>query len=161
MNTRIQVEHPITEQIFGFDLIKEQIKISSNNVLSIKQEDLNLKGHAIECRINAEKVPEFTASPGKISTYHAPGGLGIRIDSAIYAGYVVPPYYDSLICKIIIHGETRQEAIKRLERALSELIIDGISTTSEIFSLIIKNKKFLDGSYNISWLENLLDNHGK
>ena len=161
MNTRIQVEHPITEQIFGFDLIKEQIKISSNNVLSIKQEDLNINGHAIECRINAEKVPEFTASPGKINTYHAPGGLGIRVDSAIYAGYVVPPYYDSLICKIIIHGETRQEAIKRLERALSELIIDGISTTSEIFSLIIKNKNFLDGSYNISWLENLLDNHGK
>jgi acetyl-CoA carboxylase biotin carboxylase subunit len=161
MNTRIQVEHPITEQIFGFDLIKEQIKISSNNVLSIKQEDLNINGHAIECRINAEKVPEFTASPGKINTYHAPGGLGIRVDSAIYAGYVVPPYYDSLICKIIIHGETRQEAIKRLERALSELIIDGISTTSEIFSLIIKNKKFLDGSYNISWLENLLDNKGK
>ena len=161
MNTRIQVEHPITEQIFGFDLIKEQIKISSNNVLSIKQEDLNINGHAIECRINAEKVPEFTASPGKINTYHAPGGLGIRIDSAIYAGYVVPPYYDSLICKIIIHGETRQEAIKRLERALSELIIDGISTTSEIFSLIIKNKNFLDGSYNISWLENLLDNQGK
>ena len=116
--------------IFGFDLIKEQIKISSNNVLSIKQEDLKIKGHAIECRINAEKVPEFTAAPGKIKTYHAPGGLGIRIDSAIYAGYVVPPYYDSLICKIIIHGETRQEAIKRLERALSELIIDGISTTS-------------------------------
>ena len=161
MNTRIQVEHPITEQIFGFDLIKEQIKISSNNVLSIKQEDLKIKGHAIECRINAEKVPEFTASPGKIKTYHAPGGLGIRIDSAIYAGYVVPPYYDSLICKIIIHGETRQEAIKRLERALSELIIDGISTTSEIFSVIIKNKNFLDGSYNISWLENLLDNTGK
>ncbi len=161
MNTRIQVEHPITEQIFGFDLIKEQIKISSNNVLSIKQEDLNINGHAIECRINAEKVPEFTASPGKINTYHAPGGLGIRVDSAIYAGYIVPPYYDSLICKIIIHGETRQEAIKRLERALSELIIDGISTTSEIFSLIIKNKKFLDGSYNISWLENLLDNQGK
>ena len=161
MNTRIQVEHPITEQIFGFDLIKEQIKISSNNVLSIKQEDLNINGHAIECRINAEKVPEFTASPGKINTYHAPGGLGIRVDSAIYAGYVVPPYYDSLICKIIIHGETRQEAIKRLERALSELIIDGISTTSEIFSVIIKNKNFLDGSYNISWLENLLDNPGK
>ncbi len=161
MNTRIQVEHPITEQIFGVDLIKEQIKISTNSILSIKQEDLNIKGHAIECRINAEKVPEFTASPGKINTYHAPGGLGIRIDSAIYAGYVVPPYYDSLICKIIIHGETRQEAIKRLERALSELIIDGISTTSEIFNLIIKNKKFLDGSYNISWLENLLDEQGK
>ena len=161
MNTRIQVEHPITEQIFGIDLIKEQIRISSNNVLSIKQEDLNINGHAIECRINAEKVPEFTASPGKINTYHAPGGLGVRIDSAIYSGYIVPPYYDSLICKIIIHGETRQEAIKRLERALSELIIDGISTTSEIFNLIIKNKIFLDGSYNISWLENLLDKHGK
>ena len=159
MNTRIQVEHPITEQIFGIDLIKEQLKIASNNVLSVNQKDLEIKGHAIECRINAEKVPEFTASPGKINTYHAPGGLGIRVDSAIYSGYVVQPYYDSLICKLIIHGETRQEAIKRLERA-SELIIDGISTTSEIFNLIIKNKKFLDGSYNIS-IENLLDNQEK
>ncbi|MFL2801415.1 MAG: acetyl-CoA carboxylase biotin carboxylase subunit [Paracoccaceae bacterium] len=161
MNTRIQVEHPITEQIFGFDLIKEQIKISSNNTLSIKQEDLSIRGHAIECRINAEKIPEFSASPGKIKTYHAPGGLGIRVDSAIYSGYIVPPYYDSLICKLIIHGDTRQEAIKRLERALSELIIDGISTTAEIFDLIIKNENFLDGSYNISWLENLLDKEGK
>ena len=119
-----------------------------------------MKGHSIECRINAEKVPEFSASPGKIETYHAPGGLGVRIDSAIYAGYIVPPYYDSLICKLIIHGETRQEAIQRLERALSELIIDGISTTSEIFNLIIKIKT-IDGSYDISWLENLLDEQKK
>ena len=161
MNTRIQVEHPITEEIFGVDLIKEQLKISSNYPLSFTQEDLKMKGHAIECRINAEKIPEFSASPGKIETYHAPGGLGVRIDSAIYAGYIVPPYYDSLICKLIIHGETRQEAIQRLERALSELIIDGISTTSEIFNLIIKNKYFIDGSYDISWLENLLDKQKK
>ena len=157
MNTRIQVEHPITEQIFGIDLIKEQLLISSQKKLSFKQSDLKLKGHAIECRINAEKVPEFTASPGKINTYHAPGGLGIRIDSAIYSGYIVPPYYDSLICKLIIYGENRTEAIMRLKRALSELIIDGISTTSEIFDLIIKNENFLNGSYNISWLEKLLD----
>ena len=118
MNTRIQVEHPITEEIFGVDLIKEQLKISSNYPLSFTQEDLKMKGHAIECRINAEKIPEFSASPGKIETYHAPGGLGVRIDSAIYAGYIVPPYYDSLICKLIIHGETRQEAIQRLESCL-------------------------------------------
>ncbi len=161
MNTRIQVEHPITEQIFGIDLIKEQINISSNNLISIKQEDVKIKGHAIECRINAEKVPEFTASPGKIKAYHSPGGLGVRVDSAIYAGYEVPPYYDSLICKLIIHGETREEAIKRLQRALSELIIDGIYTTSEIFNIIIKNKNFADGSYNISWLEKLLDEKRK
>ena len=161
MNTRIQVEHPITEEIFGIDLIKEQLKISSNYPLSFKQEDLQIKGHAIECRINAEKIPEFSASPGKIDTYHAPGGLGVRIDSAIYAGYIVPPYYDSLICKLIIHGENRQEAIQRLERALSELIIDGISTTTEIFNIILKNRNFIDGSYDISWLENLLDEQKK
>ena len=156
MNTRIQVEHPITEQIFGIDLVKEQIRIASNNFLSIKQSDLKINGHSIECRINAEKIPEFTASPGKIKAYHAPGGLGVRIDSAIYTGYEVPPYYDSLICKLIIHGEDRDSTIKRLKRALSELIIDGIDTTSEIFDLIIKSDSFLDGSYNIAWLEQLL-----
>ena len=156
MNTRIQVEHPITEQIFGIDLVKEQIRIASNNFLSIKQSDLKINGHSIECRINAEKIPEFAASPGKIKAYHAPGGLGVRVDSAIYTGYEVPPYYDSLICKLIIHGEDRDSTIKRLKRALSELIIDGIDTTSEIFDLIIKSDNFIDGTYNIAWLERLL-----
>ena len=157
MNTRIQVEHPITEEIFGIDLIKEQLKISSKYPLSFNQENLRIKGHAIECRINAEKIPEFSASPGKIS-YHAPGGLGVRIDSAIYSGYTVPPYYDSLICKLIIH-EVKHG--KKQYKDLKEHC--GINNRWNFgylrnFNLIIKHKRFIDGSYNISWLENLLDN---
>ncbi len=156
MNTRIQVEHPITEQIFGVDLVKEQIRVASKENLSFQQEKIHFRGHAIECRINAEKIPEFSASPGLITAYHAPGGLGVRVDSAIYAGYKVPPYYDSLICKLIVHGETRKEAISKLRRALKELIVDGIDTTAEIFDKILVSKEFEKGTYDISWLENFL-----
>ncbi|MDG2355123.1 MAG: acetyl-CoA carboxylase biotin carboxylase subunit [Paracoccaceae bacterium] len=156
MNTRIQVEHPITEQIFGVDLVKEQIRVASKEKLSFQQEKIHLKGHAIECRINAEKIPEFSASPGLITAYHAPGGHGVRVDSAIYAGYKVPPYYDSLICKLIVHGETRMDAILKLRRALKELIVDGIDTTAEIFDKILVSKEFERGTYDISWLEDFL-----
>ena len=156
MNTRIQVEHPITEQIFGVDLVKEQIRVASKEKLSFQQEKINFKGHAIECRINAEKIPEFSASPGLITAYHAPGGHGVRVDSAIYAGYKVPPYYDSLICKLIVHGETRMDAILKLRRALKELIVDGIDTTAEIFDKILVSKEFERGTYDISWLEDFL-----
>ncbi len=157
MNTRIQVEHPITEEIFGIDLVKEQIRIASKQGLSFKQEEVNFIGHSIECRINAEKIPNFTASPGLINAYHAPGGLGVRIDSALYTGYRVPPYYDSLICKLIVHGKNRKEAIAKLERALKELIIDGVDTTAGLFDLILKSDTFLKGTYDIVWLENFLN----
>ena len=156
MNTRIQVEHPITEQVYRVDLVKEQIKVALGLGLSLKQENIKSFGHSIECRINAEKIPEFSASPGLIRAYHAPGGLGIRVDSAIYSGYKVPPYYDSLICKLIVHGETRNEAIAKLQRALKELIVDGIDTTADLFGQIIKDEDFTKGKYSISWLENFL-----
>ena len=152
MNTRIQVEHPITEEIFGIDLIKEQLKISSNYPLSFTQEDLKMKGHAIECRINAEKIPEFSASPGKIETYHAPGGLGVRIDSAIYAGYIVPPYYDSLIAKVICKGRNRTEAIQRTLRSLDEFVLEGITTTIDLHKKILNHKKFIDSDFDTNWL---------
>ena len=157
MNTRIQVEHPVTEQIYGIDLVKEQIRVANNGKLSIAQSDLKIKGHSIECRINAEKIPNFTASPGLIKTFHAPGGLGVRVDSAIYSGYTIPPYYDSLICKLIVHGENRQEAIAKLKRALTELVIDGIDTTAELFDSILLENTFLKGDYDIAWLEKFLD----
>ncbi len=156
MNTRIQVEHPITEQIHFIDLVKEQIKVALGLGLSFKQEDIKVHGHAIECRINAEKIPEFTASPGLITAYHAPGGMGIRVDSAIYTGYRVPPYYDSLICKLIVQGESRSEAIAKLKRALMELIVDGIDTTAELFTQIVNSEDFIKGTYDISWLEKFL-----
>ena len=156
MNTRIQVEHPITEQVYRVDLVKEQIKVALGLGLSLKQEDIKSFGHSIECRINAEKIPEFTASPGLIQAYHAPGGLGIRVDSAIYNGYKVPPYYDSLICKLIVQGENRKEAIAKLQRALKELIVDGIDTTADLFGQIIKDEDFIKGTYSISWLEYFL-----
>ena len=157
MNTRIQVEHPITEQVYRVDLVKEQIKVALGLGLSLKQEDIKSFGHSIECRINAEKVPEFSASPGLIQAYHAPGGLGIRVDSAIYSGYKVPPYYDSLICKLIVQGENRNEAIAKLQRALKELIVDGIDTTADLFNHISKDEEFIRGTYSISWLEYFLD----
>ena len=132
MNTRLQVEHPVTEAIFGVDLVREQICVASGQPLSFVQERLEINGHSIEVRINAEKLPNFSPSPGKVTAYHAPGGLGVRMDSAIYNGYSIPPYYDSLIGKLIVHGENRKEAIARLRRALGELIIDGIDTLSLI-----------------------------
>ena len=137
MNTRLQVEHPVTEAIFGVDLVREQIRIASGQPLSFAQEQLEINGHSIEVRINAEKLPNFSPSPGKVTAYHAPGGLGVRMDSALYNGYSIPPYYDSLIGKLIVHGENRKEAIARLRRALGELIIDGIDTTVPLFEELL------------------------
>ena len=157
MNTRLQVEHPVTEAIFGVDLVREQIRIASGQPLSFVQEQLKINGHSIEVRINAEKLPNFSPSPGKVTAYHAPGGLGVRMDSALYNGYSIPPYYDSLIGKLIVHGENRKEAIARLRRALGELIIDGIDTTVPLFEELLNEDDIVNGDYNIHWLEKWLD----
>ena len=156
MNTRLQVEHPITEAVFGVDLVKEQINVASGAGMSFSQESLEPKGHAIECRINAERLPTFSPSPGNIKEFHSPGGIGIRMDSAIYNGFRVPPHYDSLIGKLIVHADSRPLAISRLARALDELIIDGIYTTAELFKEILDERNFKSGEYNIHWLENWL-----
>ena len=161
MNTRLQVEHPVTEAIFGVDLVREQICVASGQPLSFVQEQLEINGHSIEVRINAEKLPNFSPSPGKVTAYHAPGGLGVRMDSAIYNGYSIPPYYDSLIGKLIVHGENRKEAIARLRRALGELIIDGIDTTVPLFEELLNEDDILNGDYNIHWLEKWLDSRFK
>ena len=157
MNTRLQVEHPVTEAIFGVDLVREQIRVAAGEPMSFAQKDLQINGHAIEVRINAEKLPNFAPCPGKISAYHAPGGLGVRMDSALYNGYSIPPYYDSLIGKLIVHGRNRDEALARLSRALSELIIDGIDTTIPLFDALLAEKDIHSGEYNIHWLEHWLD----
>ena len=157
MNTRLQVEHPVTEAIFGVDLVREQIRVAAGLPMEFKQEDLVVKGHAIEIRLNAEKLPKFSPSPGKISQYHAPGGLGVRMDSALYDGYSIPPYYDSLIGKLIVYGRDRPEALARLSRALSELIIDGIDTTIPLFDALLQEEAVQTGNYNIHWLEKWLD----
>ena len=161
MNTRLQVEHPVTEAIFGVDLVREQIRVASGQPLSFVQEQLEINGHSIEVRINAEKLPNFSPSPGKVTAYHAPGGLGVRMDSALYNGYSIPPYYDSLIGKLIVHGENRKEAIARLRRALGELIIDGIDTTVPLFEEVLNEDDILNGDYNIHWLEKWLDSRFK
>ena len=161
MNTRLQVEHPVTEAIFGVDLVREQIRIASGQPLSFVQEQLEINGHSIEVRINAEKLPNFSPSPGKVTAYHAPGGLGVRMDSAIYNGYSIPPYYDSLIGKLIVHGENRKGAIARLRRALGELIIDGIDTTVPLFEELLNEDDIINGDYNIHWLEKWLDSRFK
>ncbi len=161
MNTRLQVEHPVTEAIFGVDLVREQIRVASGQPLSFVQEQLEINGHSIEVRINAEKLPNFSPSPGKVTAYHAPGGLGVRMDSALYNGYSIPPYYDSLIGKLIVHGENRKEAIARLRRALGELIIDGIHTTVPLFEELLNEDDILNGDYNIHWLEKWLDSRFK
>ena len=161
MNTRLQVEHPVTEAIFGVDLVREQIRVASGQPLSFAQEQLEINGHSIEVRINAEKLPNFSPSPGKVTAYHAPGGLGVRMDSALYNGYSIPPYYDSLIGKLIVHGENRKEAIARLRRALGELIIDGIDTTVPLFEELLNEDDILNGDYNIHWLEKWLDSRFK
>ena len=161
MNTRLQVEHPVTEAIFGVDLVREQIRVASGQPLSFVQEQLEINGHSIEVRINAEKLPNFSPSPGKVTAYHAPGGLGVRMDSALYNGYSIPPYYDSLIGKLIVHGENRKEAIARLRRALGELIIDGIDTTVPLFEELLNEDDILNGDYNIHWLEKWLDSSFK
>ncbi len=157
MNTRLQVEHPVTEAIFDVDLVREQIRIAIGFPLSFKQENLKINGHSIEVRINAEKIPSFAPCPGRITAYHAPGGLGVRVDSALYTGYTIPPHYDSLIGKLIVHGRDRKEAIARLDRALGELIIDGIDTTLPLFDSLLGSKDIQRGSYNIHWLEDWLE----
>ena len=157
MNTRLQVEHPVTEAIFGVDLVREQIRVASGLPLSFEQDDLEINGHAIEVRINAERLPNFAPCPGKVTAYHAPGGLGVRMDSALYTGYSIPPYYDSLIGKLIVHGRDRTEALARLERALSELIVDGVETTVPLFNQLLTEDNIHSGDYNIHWLEKWLE----
>jgi acetyl-CoA carboxylase biotin carboxylase subunit len=162
MNTRLQVEHPVTEAIFGVDLVREQIRVAEGMPLSFTQDDLEINGAAIEVRINAERLPTFAPCPGEITQYHAPGGLGVRMDSALYSGYKVPPYYDSLIGKLIVHGRDRTEALARLQRALGELIIDGkgVETTVPLFHALLQEKDIHTGDYNIHWLEKWLDAGG-
>ncbi len=157
MNTRLQVEHPVTESIFGVDLVREQIRVAAGLPMSFTQDDLEINGHSIEVRINAERLPNFAPCPGKITQYHAPGGLGVRMDSALYDGYSIPPYYDSLIAKLIVHGRDRPEAMARLQRALSELIVDGIDTTIPLFHALLEEKDIHSGDFNIHWLEHWLE----
>ncbi|MEO1680559.1 MAG: acetyl-CoA carboxylase biotin carboxylase subunit [Pseudomonadota bacterium] len=157
MNTRLQVEHPVTEAIFGVDLVREQIRVAMGEPLSFAQNDLSINGHAIEVRINAEKLPGFSPSPGRIGTYHAPGGLGVRMDSALYAGYAIPPYYDSLIGKLIVHGRDRPEALARLRRALLELVVEGVDTTVPLFHALLDEPAINAGAYDIHWLETWLE----
>ncbi len=160
MNTRIQVEHPVTEMITGVDLVNEQIKIAAGSELSLTQEEVTFSGHAIECRINAEHPATFRPSPGTINYYHPPGGLGVRVDSAVYAGYTIPPTYDSLVGKLIVHGRSRNEALLRLRRALDEFIIDGIDTTIPLFQTLVRNPDIQNGLYDIHWLEKFLADGG-
>jgi acetyl-CoA carboxylase biotin carboxylase subunit len=156
MNTRLQVEHPISEAITGVDIVREQIRVAAGMELSFKQEDIVFSGHAIECRINAENAFTFQPSPGLIKQFHVPGGLGVRFDSHIYSGYRIPPYYDSLTGKLIVHGKTRNEALMRLRRSLDELVVDGIETTIPLFQMLVREPDIIDGNYNIHWLEHFL-----
>ena len=156
MNTRIQVEHPVTEMITGIDLVNEQIRIASGLPLSFTQDDVKISGHAIECRINAEHPSTFRPSPGTIGYFHPPGGLGVRVDSAAYQGYRIPPHYDSLIGKLIVHGRTRNECLMRLRRALDEFVVEGIDTTLPLFRELVRNADVQNGDYDIHWLEKFL-----
>jgi acetyl-CoA carboxylase biotin carboxylase subunit len=156
MNTRIQVEHPVTEMITDIDLILEQIRVAAGNDLELTQSNVKFHGHAIECRINAENPVSFRPSPGKIVHYHPPGGLGVRVDSAVYHGYTIPPYYDSLVGKLIVHGKTRSECLMRLKRALDEFVIEGIETTLPLFRALARDTAIIDGDYHIHWLEEFL-----
>jgi acetyl-CoA carboxylase biotin carboxylase subunit len=160
MNTRIQVEHPVTEMITGIDLVNEQIRIAAGSPLALSQEDVRFSGHAIECRINAENPATFQPSPGRIAYYHPPGGLGVRVDSAVYQGYTIPPNYDSLVGKLIVHGRSRTEALMRLRRTLDEFIVDGIETTIPLFRTLVRNPDIQNGSYDIHWLEKFLAEGG-
>ena len=153
MNTRLQVEHPVTEMVCGLDLVREMVRIASGAALAFAQENVRFTGHAIECRINAENPDTFQPSPGRITDYHAPGGLGVRVDSALYSGYTVPSHYDSLISKLIVHGNNRNECIMRLRRALGEYVIGGLETTIALQRRIIAEPDFLNGDYDIHWLE--------
>lgn len=157
MNTRLQVEHPVTEAVTGIDLVKEQIRVASGAALGYTQDDVQFSGHAIECRINAEDPATFIPCPGKITEWHAPGGLGVRVDSEIYSGYSIPPYYDSMIAKLIVHGKTRNAALMRLRRALEEFVIEGVKTTIPLHQDIISQAEYIDGQFNIHWLEGFMD----
>jgi acetyl-CoA carboxylase, biotin carboxylase subunit len=157
MNTRLQVEHPVTEMLTGLDLVQEQIRIAAGAELGYTQKDIVFTGHAIECRINAENPHSFTPSPGRIDAVHVPGGLGVRVDSALYAGYRIPPYYDSLIGKLIVFGKTRTECLMRLRRALGEYVIEGVETTIPLFQSLLAEPDIIDGHYDIHWLETFLD----
>ncbi len=156
MNTRLQVEHPITEAITGIDLVREQIRVATGGALAFTQADIKFAGHAIECRINAENPETFVPSPGRVTDYHPPGGLGVRVDSALYAGYRMPPYYDSLVAKLIVAGTNRNECLMRLRRALEEYVVGGIDTTIPLHQRLIAQPDFVNGDYNIHWLERLV-----
>jgi acetyl-CoA carboxylase, biotin carboxylase subunit len=156
MNTRIQVEHPVTEMITGIDLVNEQIRVAAGNPLSVRQSEIEVEGHAIECRINAEHPTTFRPSPGLITYFHPPGGLGVRVDSAAFQGYRIPPHYDSLVGKLIVHGRTRNECLMRLRRALDEFVIDGVDTTLPLFRSLVRNPDIQNGLYHIHWLENFI-----
>ncbi len=157
MNTRLQVEHPVTEMITGVNIVQEQIRLASGAPLNIAQEDIHFNGHSIECRINAENAKTFIPSPGRIENFHPPGGYGVRFDSGAYSGYVITPYYDSLIGKLIVHGATRNECLMRLRRALDEFVIDGIDTTIPLFKTLATHSDVINGTYNIHWLEKFLE----
>jgi acetyl-CoA carboxylase biotin carboxylase subunit len=156
MNTRLQVEHPVTEAITGLDLVREQIRIAEGHPLTLRQEDVIFRGHAIECRINAEDPRTFAPSPGLVKQYHAPGGMNVRVDSGLYAGYRIPPYYDSMIAKLIVYGTTRQGALRRLRRALEEFVVDGVKTTIPLHQALLDDPDFQTGNYTIKWLEQWL-----
>ncbi|AUW58024.1 acetyl-CoA carboxylase biotin carboxylase subunit [Sphingobium sp. SCG-1] len=160
MNTRLQVEHPVTEMITGVDLVREQIRIAEGRPLSVEQKDLVFSGHAIECRINAEDPRTFAPSPGTVTRYHVPGGMHVRVDSGLYQGYKVPPYYDSMIGKLIVYGRTREGAIMRLKRALEEYVIEGMKTTIPLHQALLRDPEFQDGAYTIKWLEEWLAREG-
>ena len=153
MNTRLQVEHPVTEMVCGVDLVREQLRVAAGETLGYGQADVTFSGHAIECRITAEDPVDFTPSPGRVNTYHAPGGLGVRVDSALYSGYSVPPHYDSLVAKLVVHGATRAQAIARMKRCLNEMVVDGIKTTIPLHARIMDDPEFQAGDYTIHWLE--------
>ncbi len=161
MNTRLQVEHPISEMVSGIDIVREQLRIADGAPLGYRQAEIRLSGHAVECRINAEHPETFRPSPGRIADYHPPGGLGVRVDSALYQGYRVPPYYDSLIAKLIVHGKTRNECLMRLRRALDEYVIGGIDTTIALHRRLVDSPEFIDGAYDIGWLERFLGGTGR
>ena len=157
MNTRLKVEHPITEAVTGIDIVREQIRIASGAALGYSQKDICFSGHAIECRINAEDPATFAPCPGKITEWHAPGGLGVRVDSEIYSGYSIPPFYDSMIAKLVVSGKTRNASLMRLRRALEEFVIDGVQTTIPLHQKITSQAEFIDGQYDIHWLEHFLE----
>ena len=156
MNTRLQVEHPVTEMITGLDLVREQLRVAHGGSIGFDQADVTFSGHAIECRVNAENPRTFRPSPGLIKDFHTPGGLGVRVDSAAYSGYRIPPHYDSLIGKLIVHGKNRTECLMRLRRALNEFVIDGIETTVPLFQALVNEPDIVNGAYNIHWLEKWL-----